>query len=470
MRALHSARWAVASGAAIIAIVAGCDWKDTLLEPQNPGLIDESAVSTPAGALALKVGAMGRLKLLVNCGGGECLWEEGGHLADEFKNSDFQPTRQDVDMRSITTSNGTLSYNTATTIRGYLRTAINKMTELSPTSTADIAELWMALGFVEMSLAETYCNGIPLGILVNGVADYSSPAFKPLTNQEVYTVALSHLDSALTILGTATDVASTDVRRASLVVKARILVNQGQFAAAAALVPPSAVSSTPGATYFQYMFTTQASSNADDLGIWQVNNNVARLTVSDSFDIIGGAQNVIANALPFARGTDPRVPVILETSHPAEDGSTPLYTQQIWRNRDDPIPMVSGIDARLIEAEARLNASDIPGMMTILNALRTAPPRIGNFQPAAMAALATPGTQAAATTLFFREKAFWTFGRGQRLGDLRRLIRQYGRPEAQVFPKGNYYKGGVYGTDVNFPVPDGELVNPQFTGCIDRNA
>ena len=22
----------------------------------------------------------------------------------------------------------------------------------------------------------------------------------------------------------------------------------------------------------------------------------------------------------------------------------------------------------------------------------------------------------------------------------------------------------------NFPVPDGERVNPQFTGCIDRNA
>ena len=33
--------------------------------------------------------------------------------------------------------------------------------------------------------------------------------------------------------------------------------------------------------------------------------------------------------------------------------------------------MVSGIDARLIEAEAKLNANDIAGMMTILNALRT---------------------------------------------------------------------------------------------------
>jgi hypothetical protein len=132
--------------------------------------------------------------------------------------------------------------------------------------------------------------------------------------------------------------------------------------------------------------------------------------------------------------------------------------------------MVSGIDARMIEAEGRLNASDIPGMMAILNALRAAPPKIGTFQPAAMTALADPANIADATTLFFREKAFWTFGRGQRLGDLRRLVRQYGRTQDQVFPSGQQYKGVSYGSDVNFPVPDGERVNPQFNGCIDRNA
>jgi hypothetical protein len=110
-------------------------------------------------------------------------------------------------------------------------------------------------------------------------------------------------------------------------------------------------------------------------------------------------------------------------------------------------------------------------MMTILNALRASPPTIGGtFTPAAMAPLATPATQAEAISLFFREKAFWTFGRGQRLSDLRRLVRQYGRTQDQVFPSGQHYKGGSYGTDVNFPVPDVERANPQFTGCIDRSA
>ena len=176
--------------------------------------------------------------------------------------------------------------------------------------------------------------------------------------------------------------------------------------------------------------------------------------------------------VPFASARDPRVPVLVGKSAglSSEDGLTPFFLQQIWKNRDDPQPMVSGLDAQLIIAEAALNGGDIPGMMTILNALRAAPPKIGPFQPAAMAALPTPATQAEAVTLFFREKAFWTFGRGQRLNDLRRLVRQYGRTQDKVFPAGQHYKGGSYGTDVNFPVPDAERVNPQFKGCLDRLA
>jgi hypothetical protein len=454
--------------AAVVWLFAACNIKDSLLEPQNPGLIDETAVASPSAALALKVGAVGRVKNLVNCGG-ECLWEESGHLADEFKNSDFQPTRQDVDQRTMTVDNTILGYNGVTQIRGYVRTAIDKMQQYLPNNTADIGELYMLLAFTEMSMAETYCNGIPLGKNISGVVDYSDVAFKPLTNAEVYAVALTHADSALTIVGAATDNASTDVRRAALIVKARVLVNQKQFSQAAALVSTTAVPAG-----YQYMWATSTATNNDDLGTWSLNNSVARVTVSDSFDIVNGQTNIIANAIPFASANDPRVPVIKgSAATPAvisEDAVTPLFIQRIWPNRDDPVPMVSAIDARLIEAEAKLNADDIGGMMTILNQLRTDRPKIGNFTPGAMTALATPATKSDAVSLYFREKAFWTFGRGQRLGDLRRLIRQYGRTEDKVFPKGVYYKGGVYGNDVNFPVPSTELVNPQFKGCLDRNA
>ena len=59
-------------------------------------------------------------------------------------------------------------------------------------------------------------------------------------------------------------------------------------------------------------------------------------------------------------------------------------------------------------------------------------------------------------------------------GDMRRLIRQYGRSATSVFPTGPWHKGGSYATDVNFPVPQAETNNPNLTGvtntCIDRNA
>lgn len=468
IRYLHRARWVASAMAVGIGLLApGCtSFKDQLLQPQNPGLIDNTAVGSPAAAAALKVGALGRIKVVYTSQ--ETLWQEAGHLADEFQNADFQPDRNDVDQRTMASNNPYANYPSVTQARGFIRDAIAAEVAFEPAKNVDIGELWMSLGFIELSLGENFCNGIPLGNNVNGVVDYSSPSFKPLTDQEVFAVAVTHLDSALTSIGSASDATTTFVRQAALILKARLLVDEGQFAAAAALVPPSVVP-----TNYQYLFTTSTASTSDDNGIWGLNNSVSRVTVGDSVMTYQGKTFTIANAIPFFTLNDPRVPVVSGASQKlvSEDGLTPLYLQQIWKNRDDAVALAAGIDARMIEAEAKLQANDIAGMMTILNAARAAPPRLGGvLQPAAMAALPTPATQDAATSLFFREKAFWQFSRGFRLNDLRRLIRQYKRTQDKVFPSGQHYKGGNYGTDVNFPVPDGELVNPQFHGCIDRNA
>ena len=62
-----------------------------------------------------------------------------------------------------------------------------------------------------------------------------------------------------------------------------------------------------------------------------------------------------------------------------------------------------------------------------------------------LAALADPGTDDARVDLLFRERAFWMYFTSHRIGDLRRLVRQYGRAQETVWPSGNYFKGGVYG-------------------------
>ena len=87
-----------------------------------------------------------------------------------------------------------------------------------------------------------------------------------------------------------------------------------------------------------------------------------------------------------------------------------------------------------------------------------------------MAAPTDPGTPDARVNLMFRERAFSLFGTSHRVGDLRRLSRQYGRGRETVWPTGAYHMDGLArGTDVNCIVPTSEKNNPKFTGCIDRN-
>ena len=119
----------------------------------------------------------------------------------------------------------------------------------------------------------------------------------------------------------------------------------------------------------------------------------------------------------------------------------------------------------MIEAEAQLRAQNTAGALATLNAARAT--------VTALTPLVDAGTEPARVNQLFRERAIWLFGRGYRLGDMRRLIRQYGRTADTVFPVGTWHKGGNYGTDVNFPVPQAELNNPNVPAgqtCMDRSA
>ena len=125
------------------------------------------------------------------------------------------------------------------------------------------------------------------------------------------------------------------------------------------------------------------------------------------------------------------------------------------------------MEARLIEAEAALAAGNTVLFLQKLNEARAS--RTG------LAPLTLPATTAAQVDLLFRERGFWMYGTGHRLGDLRRLVRQYRRGAETVFPTGAYHKGGgQYGPRVNLPVPFDENNNPAFAKaggqCIDDNA
>ncbi len=462
MHFMNRARW-MAVGAMVLVPLSACDLKQTLLSPQQPGVIGPASVTSPTGAEALRVGALGAFKAWVAGGGVNFanLPMMSDLVTDIWASGDTQSQHNETDGRTMQSSNGVLAsaYSSAQQARGFALTAIQALRQyVLPPPASEIGELYFAMGFAELQMSEDFCNGVPFGSMVNGVPTYT----QPITNADGFKLATARFDTALALV-TGTDAASIAIARVNKIAKARAQIALGNYAAAAALV-----ADVP--TNFQYLLTFSLTTSSSELYILN-GTQPSRFVVGDSFAIINGAPSVIKNALPFASANDPRIPVTGSTSNTrkAFDGSTP-WAGQLLYGQTDPFPVLTGIDARLIEAEAKINASDFAGMFATLNTLRTSAQTIGNKTIAAMPALTNaPTTKDAALTLFFREKAFWQFGRGFRLGDLRRLIRQYGRTQDNVFPGGTWFKGGAYGTDINLPMVDTELTNPNFKGCIDRN-
>jgi hypothetical protein len=464
---ISSARRFIAAGAfvATLAALAGCEsTRNQLLQADTPDIINPSSVTSPEAADALRIGAIARVRQ--ETAGGEGAWLLGALITDEWRSADTFSQRNETDQRTVQESNGNVQgmYTALGQTRNSAREAINALNTYKPTPAWGLGQMWWAMGYTELLLAETFCNGIPLGDASSGVPIYS----KPYTNAEVYAIAIAHMDSALTFLG-ATDATTTLWKNTVLITKARLLVDLGQFTAAAALVPSSVIPTSFANTVVTFSLTS------GDNQIWSLNNSAKRWTVGDSLDALGR----ISNAIPYASLNDPRVKTqgsTLGTSSLGRgfDNSTNLVAQFLW-GRDDPTNVVSGIDARLIEAETALQASDFAGMTTILNALRGTSQTLGAIAGAAvtsgvMPPLTAPTTQTAAVDLFFREKALWQFSRGFRLGDQRRLVRQYNRTQDTVFPSGFANKSGAFGSDVNFPVTTNEYQNPNFKGCIDRKA
>jgi hypothetical protein len=234
------------------------------------------------------------------------------------------------------------------------------------------------------------------------------------------------------------------------VTKGRILLNLNRPAEAA-----QAVAAVPTNYAYKIFFTAVRSDN----GIWAYNNSARRYSVSN---------NEGTNGLNFATANDPRLPVCSGgdavckangvTINQRDDKSAfPIYVQLKWPVRDAAVTIAGGVEARMIEAEAAFRAGNAPGMVTKLNQARTEGGVAG-----LPATLTDPGTDAARVDLIFRERAFWLFSTGHRVGDMRRLVKFYGRTVANTFPSGGWHKGGDYGTDVSFPVPQAEETNPNF--------
>jgi hypothetical protein len=418
---------------------AGCSTIDSLVDVDDPDIVNPSDLQSPAGAVAAYAGGLGDFSLAIvgDNGGTEGEILVGGMMTDEYVHAETFPTRLEYERRSINQNNNASLTAVARNLhraRFSLEQAAALLQTYAATPPSRIGETFALAGYTYVFFAETYCSGMPFST----ASEYGTPK----TTTEMLRLAIERFDTALTYLA-ATDTATVRRRQFAAVGKARALMGIGttEFANAAAAVAGVPVS-------FVYNTTHSTATGRQQNGVHVFNFLSERWSVAD---------NEGGNGLNFRSANDPRVQVT--SGGVGFDAITPQWNLTKYPARTTPLPIANGIEAKLIIAEALLAQGNPTAWLDTLNFIRA------NGGVAGLAALADPGTATGREDLMFRERAFWLFATGHRLGDLRRLMRQYGRAEDAVFPTGIHFKGDAYGNDVNIPVPPEERANPNFTGC-----
>ncbi len=441
----------VVLGCGVLPVVIGCSISDLVNKTALPANVrDPSVIKNEAGALGAYrqsivalTSAMGAGSIGTAGRNSQSYVIASGLFTDEFQellgsNLDLRKIDEDVGGRGLADD----QYYLLQIVRGSTREATGALRKYNPKAPVALqGHLFAIEGISEVLLAELFCSGIPLST-VDFEREYTITA--GFTTDEVYAHALALFDSATRL---ATDSAKF-IHFASLG-RARALLGLGRIAEAA-----QAVSAVPN--NYQYLLTYAS--------------NRPKFVPKATEITVGNREGM--NGLPFGSYQDPRTTLAFLTNPTA------------------PLILASGVEARLIEAEADLLAGQ-PDWLTKLNALRTtctsasacptpAPAGIGGV--AGLSPLEDPALQplppgkdstAVRVDLLFAERAYWLFLTGHRQGDLRRLVRHYGRPQATVYPTGAWgpQQLVLYGDDVTVSLPPSERQrNPLYTGCFNRDA
>jgi hypothetical protein len=460
-----------ACAAALLATVAGCS-TDDVLAVDDVDVARPEAVADSTALPALLNGALGDFGVAYNGTGDFNQVTLSGLLSDELINTETFPTRIEVDQRRQQyQSNGSLSnlFYATQQARASADRAAEGYARFLPTN-AGFAEALNLSGLTMILMAENYCGAVPLSREISaGVFEFGAP----LTTDQLLQRAVQKADSAIAALGTQTSAAAVAQLRLARIVKARALLNLNQPAQAAAAIGGEA--GVP--TTYQYIYKHSETSTRQNNGTWNVIQNSGRFGVGQLEGGNGLPFRVEGDTLLATGARDPRVPNVRRPTNSGNgfDNATPMWWQLKHAKRDTLAIIADGVEARLIEAEALLRAGNYDGALAILNALRknTALMTLRGYgQNRTLPDLAPVTGEAARVDQLFKERAYWLFLSSHRLGDLRRLVRQYARANEAVFPTGIYHKPGTYGTDVNSPIPQAEENNPNFSraACVTTKA
>jgi len=413
---------------------------DSMVEVIDPDIVTPESLNSEAGIQTLKAGSLGDLSVAMSgsaAGHGATtgLIVMSGLMSDEYDYSGTFPTRREADTRILQNTNGSMDriYGNLHKARAGAEATIDRAVEFGGALEVE-SEMQSIVGYSYIMFAETFCGGVPFSKVPAGGGDIEYGI--PLTTTEMFNTAVTWFDQAKANAGSNSTLANL-----AKVGKARALLGLGQIDAAA-----NEVASIPND--FEYNIEHSANSRRQENGIYIMS------TVRRQFSIADGKGG---NGLMYRSANDPRTPWDGGVNF-GQDDITLYYNQLKYTSSSSSVILASGVEARLIEAEAAANNNNVSEVESIHNTLRAT---IG-LSDLDFTGLTVEDLRMA----HFKERAFWLYSTGHRLGDLRRLVEVYNMAPSNVFPWGTYFKGGDYSSNLTFPVPVSEANNPNYVECI----
>lgn len=434
----RSSRWLSVFSLSIL-LTFGTISCDSIVEVVDPDIVTPESLNSEAGIQTLKSGSLGDLSVAMSGsaaghGATSGLIVMSGLMSDEYDYSGTFPTRREADTRILQNTNSSMDriYGNMHKARAGAEATIDLAVGFGGVPDVE-SEMQSIVGYVYVMFAETFCGAVPFSkVNEAGEIEYGVPQ----TTTEMFNNAINWFDQAL-----ANGSGNPTLTNLAKVGKARALLGLGQIGAAA-----SEVASVP--TDFVYNVEHSDNSRRQENGIYIMS------TVRRQYSIADGKGG---NGLMYRSANDPRTPWDGGTEF-GQDDITLYYNQLKYPDSNASVVLASGIEARLIEAEAAASNDSTNEVENIHNALR-ATLSLTDLDLGGM-------TGEDLRMAHFAERAFWLYSTGHRHGDLRRLVDVYNMAPSDVFPWGTYFKGGEYSSQLSFPVPESESNNPNYVECI----
>jgi hypothetical protein len=403
----------------LLATATACDQVDRLLTVQSPSILSEEQYLQPANAALIAASAvsdyecaLGGYVVAAGLASGELL--DGTQTAARwsYDRRDVLPTdalyaTSGCEGIGVYTPMSTARYTNDLVVR-----QLESWTDAQvPNRQRLIAQASAFAGFSLIHLAEGFCScAIDVG--------------PELTTDQAFDQAIARFDKAIAL---ATQINDQVLLNLALVGRARARLGRGNRAGAAedaARVPVG------------FVFNTTTDNNAPrrQNRIFAQNNAGFAVNVAPTY-----------RALTTGGRPDPRV-LVTDGGRNTTDQAGRLWLQNKYTSLTAVNPVATGIEAQLIVAEVRGSGEGV----AILNALR------------ARAGVALPALSAAEIAAFqatvIEERRRELFLQGQQWFDQKRLSLPQTPAAGTPYPK-----GGSYGNQRCWPLPDAErLANPNF--------